>query len=120
VTRLKFDLKATAPKMFFEPARWLNDEEYAVCQEKGASEAAKQAVTMSFAKQEPTVAAPAPIALPGKPPKTARALPAPAAEEETADAPEEPTKRKEAAPATAPKRAASIASVIDNWDADDE
>ena len=119
VTRLKFDLKATAPKMFFEPARWLTDEEYAVCQEKGASEAAKQAITMSFAKQEPTVAAPAPIALPGKQPKAARALPAPAADE-AADAPEEPTKRKEAAPATAPKRAASISSVIDNWDADDE
>lgn len=118
VTRLKFDLNATAPKMFFEPARWLNDEEYATCQEKGASEAATRAVTMAFAKPEPAVAAPAPIALPGKPPKAARALPAPAAEE-TADAPEEPSKRKGAAPA-APKQAASIASIIDNWDADDE
>jgi hypothetical protein len=68
---------------------------------------------MSFAQTE-KVAAPAPLALPGKPPKAAKEPPA---EEE---APEEPTKRKEAAPATAPKKAANISSVIDNWDADDE
>lgn len=112
VTRMKFDLKATAPKLHFEAARWLTDDEYAVCQEKGQSEAAKQAITMSFAQTE-KVAAPAPLGLPGKPPKAAKA-----AEEEEAS--EEPTKRKEAAPASAPKKAANISSVIDNWDADDE
>jgi hypothetical protein len=114
VTRMKFDLKATAPKLHFEASRWLTDDEYAVCQEKGQSDAAKQAITMSFAQTD-KVAAPAPLALPGKPPKAAKAEPA--AEEE---ATEEPTKRKEAAPATAPKKAANISSVIDNWEADDE
>jgi hypothetical protein len=116
VTRIKFDLKATAPKMFFEAARWLDDDEYTVCQAAGATEAAQQAVTMSFAKTE-TTAAPAPLALPGKPPKAAKPAAAP---EQAEEATEEPTKRKEAAPAAAPKKATNMASIIDNWDADDE
>jgi hypothetical protein len=113
VTRMKFDLKATAPKLHFEAVRWLNDEEYAACKEKGQTDAAKQAVAMSFAQVE-KVAQPAPLGLPGTPPKAAK--PAPAADE----AAEEPTKRKEATPASAPKRAANISTVIDNWEADDE
>jgi hypothetical protein len=116
VTRIKFDLKATAPKMFFEAARWLDDDEYTVCQAAGATEAAQQAVTMAFAKTE-TTAAPAPLALPGKPPKAAKPAAAP---EQAEEATEEPTKRKEAAPAAAPKKATNMASIIDNWDADDE
>ena len=67
----------------------------------------------------------------GKPPAKAKAKPAPveepeaeapaqAPEAEAEEKPEEPVKRKEAAKATAPKRAADLSSVISNWDADDE
>jgi len=33
VTRLRFDTKAAVPKLFFQPLRWLEDEEYAIAVE---------------------------------------------------------------------------------------
>jgi hypothetical protein len=130
VTRLSFDLKATAPKMFFNATRWLTDAEFETCEAQGQSDEAKQAVTLTVSQTD-KVEAPAPMALPGKPPAKAKAKPAPveepeaeapaqAPEAEAEEKPEEPVKRKEAAKATAPKRAADLSSVISNWDADDE
>ena len=37
VTRLRFDTKAAVPKLFFQPVRWLEDDEYATAVEKGQS-----------------------------------------------------------------------------------
>jgi len=131
VTRLSFDLKATAPKLFFSAARWLDEDEFAACEAAGASDEAKQAVTLTVSQQD-KVEAPAPMDLPGKPPAKARAKPAavPAAApqpepeaapvEAAAEAETEPTKRAEAAKPAAPKKTADLSSVISSWDADDE
>ena len=108
VTRLKFDTKAAVPKLFFQPVRWLEDDEYAVAIQKGQSPEAKMAVTMSVPKP-----ADKPLQLEGSKP-TAKAKPA-VVEDETVD---EPEKRKPAAKATAvPKKEASnLAKTVDEWD----
>lgn len=119
VTRLKFDTKAAVPKLFFQPARWLDDVEYAVALEKGQSEDAKRAVTMTVAQTDNVK----PVQIEGKRPA---AKAAPVAEEEeidevVVDLVEEPAKRKTAAKPTAvPKKSGSLASVVADWDADDE
>jgi len=104
VTRLRFDTKAAVPKLFFQPLRWLEDDEYAVAVEKGASTLAKNAVTMSVSK--PTE----------KPPQLEGAKPKAKAEE--AESFDEPEKRKPATKATAvpQKKASSLASTVDEWD----
>jgi hypothetical protein len=104
VTRLRFDTKAAVPKLFFQPLRWLEDDEYAVAVEKGASTPAKNAVTMSVSK--PTEKAPQ---LEGAKPK---------AKAEEAESFDEPEKRKPAPKATAvpQKKASSLASTVDEWD----
>lgn len=79
VTRLRFDTKAAVPKLFFQPVRWLEDEEYAVAVEKGKSSEAKMAVTMSVSK--PT----------DKPLQLEGAKPSTKVEDEVVD---EPEKRK--------------------------
>lgn len=121
ITRMKFDLNATAPKLFFEPVRWLNADEFAICQAKGQSDEAQKAITMTVAQAD-GVGAAAPMNIPGTPPAGAtapKAKPAPEPEA-AAEEPEEPAKRKEAPAATAPKKPANLAAVISNWDADDE
>lgn len=112
VTRLKFDTKAAVPKLFFQPVRWLDDTEYAGVIEKGQSEEAKRAVTMTVAQADGVK----PIALEGKKPVAT----APAVEAD--EAVDEPEVRKEtkAKPTAVPKKAGNLASVVDNWDADDE
>lgn len=108
VTRLRFDTKAAVPKLFFQPVRWLEDDEYAVAVKKGESVEAKMAVTMSVAK--PTEKAPQ---LEGK--KPSLKAEAPAVEPEEVD---EPEKRKPAAKASAvpAKKASSLASTVEEWD----
>lgn len=103
VTRLRFDTKAAVPKLFFQPLRWLEDDEYAVAVEKGASTPAKNAVTMSVAKK-----ADAPQLEAVKP----------KAKAEEAESFDEPEKRKPATKATAvpQKKASSLASTVDEWD----
>jgi hypothetical protein len=116
VTRLKFDTKAAVPKLFFQPSRWLDDVEYAVAIEKGQSEDAKRAVTMTVAQVDNVK----PVQIEGKRPA---AKPAPKVEEPVAgvEEVEEPEKRKAAAKPTAlPKKSGSLASVVADWDADDE
>lgn len=109
VTRLRFDTKAAVPKLFFQPVRWLEDDEYAVAVEKGQSSEAKMAVTMSVPKP-----ADKPLQLEGAKPK-AKAKPVVEEEDETVD---EPEKRKPAvkAPAVPKKEASSLAKTVDEWD----
>jgi hypothetical protein len=103
VTRLKFDTKAAVPKLFFQPVRWLSDDEYEVCSKKGQSTEAKNAITMSVAKSD-----------------TKPALAAPKAQvEEEIDEPEKrkPAVKPNAVPA---KKAGKLAEVIGEWETDDE
>jgi hypothetical protein len=109
VTRMRFDTKAAVPKLFFQPMRWLTDDEYAVCAKKGQSTEAKQAITMSVSKKKDE-----PIALEGKKPA--------AKVEAASDEVDEPEVRK---PATKPnavpaKKAGKLAEVIGEWETDDE
>jgi len=108
VTRLRFDTKAAVPKLFFQPLRWLEDDEYAVAVEKGTSAPAKNAITMSVAKKVD-----APLALEGAKPK-AKAAPV----EAEAESFDEPEKRKPAVKATAvpAKKTSSLAATVDEWD----
>jgi hypothetical protein len=117
VTRMRFDTKAAVPKLFFAPLRWLSDEEYNTAAEKGQSDTATRAITMTVAQTD-TVAVPAPVKLEGKKPQAA---PVQEVEVEGEEVVDEPEKRKPAAKPTAvPKKASSLAAVVDDWDADDE
>lgn len=112
VTRMQFDTKAEAPKLFFKPMRWLTEEEYESSVRQGQTEDAKRAVTMTVAKTDKVAA---PLALEGTKPKAKAAPKAeePAAEEEE-NAP--PTKRKSKSeePATAGKP--NLAKLAAQWD----
>ena len=112
VTRMKFDTKAEAPKLFFKPMRWLTDDEHETCVRQGQSDDATKAVTMSVAQTPKTVA---PAQLEGKPPST-KSKAKPKAEEEDGEV-EEPEVRKEKE-ATAPKKS-KLSSVVADWDTDD-
>lgn len=107
VTRMKFDTKAQSPKLFFRAMRWLDDDEHDVVLEKGQTEDAKKAVTMTVAKIDKVADAPVLEA-----PKKAKAQPA--ADEEV----DEPEVRQEKA-APAPNKRSSLASVVADWDTDD-
>jgi hypothetical protein len=107
VTRLRFDTKAAVPKLFFQPLKWLEDDEYAVAIKKGESTEAKNAVKMSVSK--PKEQAPQ---LEGVKPK-AKAVVAEEVEEI-----DEPEKRKPAVKSTAvpQKKASSLAATVEEWD----
>lgn len=125
VTRMKFDTKSEAPKLFFRATRWLNEEEYASATEKGSSEEAKRAITMTVAQVD-KVEAPAPLALEGAPPSAIKPHEAPSApkrgrppkakvEEPAAEEDDvEPTVKKDEKPAPAAKP--SLAALADQWD----
>lgn len=132
VTKLQFDTDASVPKLFFQPVRWLNDEEYATCIEAGKSPDALKAIT-SEVFQTDKVAAPKmelpgeqPVAkIPATKPKQASdvkvvALKKPApkeyAQQEATEEMPEPTVRKEtkAAPAVQNPK---LAQALDEWDA---
>ena len=107
VTRLRFDTKAAVPKLFFQPVRWLEDDEYALAVQKGQSTEAKMAVTMTVSK--PKEQAPQ---LEGKKPAAKAVV---EADDEVVD---EPEKRKPAPKATAvpQKKASSLAETVEEWD----
>lgn len=108
VTRMKFDTKAEAPKLFFKPMRWLTEEEYAIAVEKGQSPEAKQAITMTVAQMDKV---PAPMELPGKPPQRA-AAPAPAPTPAPAPEPA-PAADDDEAPPPAPRRGRPPKAVVE-------
>lgn len=107
VTRMKFDTKAQSPKLFFRPMRWLDDDEHDIVVEKGQSEAAKKAITMTVAKTDKAPSAPVLEA-----PKKAKA-----AVEDDAEVDEPEVRQEKAAPA--PNKKSSLASVVADWDTDD-
>ena len=115
VTRLRFDTKAAVAKLFFQPVRWLSDDEYRACAEKGKTDEAIKAVTMSVAKKVDK-----PLQLEGTKPTAKKEAPA---VEEPAGAvePDEPEVRKPAVKQNAvpAKKAGSLADAIDEWDTDD-
>ena len=135
VTRMKFDTKAESPKLVFEAARWLTDEEYTAAQEQSASDAAAKAVSATPAAVDG--AAVAPLAIEGKrpapkpavedeeeaevlatattPSKKAKAKPEPVAEETEG---EEPEVRKAAAakPTAVPAKKSKLADIVSDWD----
>ena len=113
ITRMKFDTKAEAPKLFFKPVRWLNEEEYEVAVRQGKTDDAKRAITMTVAKMD-KVETPAPLALEGAKPKAVKAkVEEPVAEEEE-NAP--PTKRKSKSGEPASSGNASLAKLAQEWD----
>ena len=133
VTRMKFDTKAESPKLFFQPVRWITDDEYPTVISQGDSDEAKKAVTMTVAQADGVKAAP--MSIPGAAPKAAATKPAPAPaveddEEEAptpkakapktkpvADADDEPEVRKESAKATAvPAKKSKLADIVSDWD----
>ena len=97
------------PKLFFQPVRWLEDDEYAVVLKKGASVEAKNAITMTVSKPAEKQEAPK---LEGKKPSK------PAVEDEPTEEVDEPEKRKPAAkPSAVPKKEASnLAKTVEEWD----
>lgn len=95
VTRMKFDTKVATPKLFFKPMRWLEDDEFALAQEKGNSADALAAITMTVSQTDGAgVAAPMPFA--GTPPKARVSTPAPVADDEDEPAAPPPRKAKPA------------------------
>lgn len=141
VTRMKFDTKSESPKLHFAPTRWLTNDEYDVIKDQADSDDAKKAVVMNAAQTDG--AAPAPLAIAGKPPVKAKPAPAPVVEDEDEEAPvpvakpaakkakpapapvveeeedtaPEPEVRKAAPKATAvPAAKASLADIVSDWD----
>ena len=86
--------------------RWLSEDEYEIVKEKSESKEAKQAVTMSVSQSA----------------GTKKAAPALAAPKEEAESFDEPEKRKPTVkPSAVPKKkTGDLASVVDEWDTDDE
>ncbi len=114
ITRMQFDTKAEAPKLFFKPVRWLTEDEYEVAERQGQTDDAKRAITMTVAKMD-KVAEPAPLALAGAKPK-AKATPKdnPVAEDEEENAP--PTKRKSKSDEPPAAGKPSLAKLAAEWD----
>lgn len=125
VTRMRFDTASESPKLFFQPMRWLTNEEYEVVVKQAASPDAMRAVVMTVAQSD-GVKSNAP-ALPGKAPTVSDE-----AEQEEAPAPQpkakkakpqvveddsEPEVRKEAAKTSAvPEKKSALADIVADWD----
>ena len=122
-----------SPKLFFQPVRWLTDEEYPTIVAQGESDDAKRAVTLTVAQADGVKAAP--MSIPGAAPKAAAKpvptidtssddedeAPAPKAKvpktKPVADADDEPEVRKESAKATAvPAKKSKLADIVSDWD----
>lgn len=112
VTRMQFDTKSEAPKLFFKPARWVTDEEFETITRQGQTDDAKRAITMSVAKTD-KVAEPAPLAIEGSKPKAKPKAEEPVAEEEE-NAP--PTKRKSKSDEPAAAGKPNLAKLAAEWD----
>jgi hypothetical protein len=91
VTKMSFDLDASAPKIFFAPVRYLSESEYATVQQQGKTEAAKRAIEMTVFESDGAAAKPA-LAIPG----TAPAAPPPPVVAAPPPEPEETEEEKEA------------------------
>lgn len=127
VTRIRFDTRESAPKLFFRVERYLTDDEFASVEKLAASPAAKSAIDNTQEGVEPVVVAEEPKgpqfppddddAPPPVAPKPRKPKAKPVAEDEDDVAPE-PTVRK-TKPAAEAKPASSVASIVTDWDTDD-
>lgn len=120
VTRMRFDTKAESPKLFFQPLRWLTEDEYAVVQEQATSTDASRAVVMTVAQAD-GVKQSAPLTLPGKAPVIeAEEAPKPKAAKKSkveVDEDDEPEVRKDATKPTAvPEKKSKLADIVSDWD----
>lgn len=124
VTRMKFDTKASHPKLFFKAERWLTDAEFGTTKEKAQSPEAKQAITMTVTQVDKA----APPALPGaRPSAPAEEEPAPKAEAKASrkaksakvEEAAEPTVRTETKPAPAAAGKRDVNDLVAAWDSDD-
>lgn len=115
VTEMRFDINSSTPKLFFKAVRPLTEEEYKLCTERGASQEAKQMVTVSFQPVEAEAAAPAqPEKLEAPQPDSKAAKAKPNAAPQNGEGPTpEPVKRggKEK-----PVTKNSIAAMLNEWD----
>lgn len=125
VTRMRFDTKAESPKLFFQPMRWLTDDEYAVVQRQATTADAQRAVVMTVAAADGIQKA-APIALSGKPPAAEEdeAPAKPKAKKAKAEVVEddgsEPEVRKESTkPSAVPEKKSKLADIVADWDDED-
>jgi hypothetical protein len=141
VTRMKFDTKAEAPKLFFAPTRWLTDDEYPISVAQGESDDAKKAVTLTVVQADGVKAAP--MTIPGAAPKPVakpmgemldedeaaamaevkatkaktKAKAAPVVEAEPEAETDEPEVRKETAKGGAvPAKKSKLADIVADWD----
>ena len=119
---MRFDTKAEAPKLFFQPMRWLTDDEYAIVQRQSTTADAQRAVVMTVAAADGITKA-APVALPGKPPAVEEdeAPAKPKAKKAKAEVVEddgsEPEVRKDAAkPSAVPEKKSKLADIVSDWD----
>ena len=118
VTRMKFDTKAESPKLFFQPVRWLTDDEYPTIVKQSESDDAKRAVNMTVASADGVKVAP--LAIPGKAPAAVEEVPVQAKAPKTkpaADADDAPEVRKDSAKANAvPAKKSKLADIVADWD----
>lgn len=119
VTRMRFDTTAEAPKLFFQPMRWLTDDEYEAVLRQASTPEANRAVVMTVAQADGVTKA-APLALAGTPPAAvAEAAEKPKAKkakvEETDDS--EPEVRKTGAkPNAVPAKKSALSELVADWE----
>lgn len=92
VTKISFDLDSAAPKLFWAPARYLTEDEYATAQKQGKSEAARRAVEFTVFEQDASAKKPT---IAGEPPKSAQTGPQTPAPAPTPAPPPEPQETEE-------------------------
>lgn len=111
VTEMRFDTSSQSPKLTFKPIRYLETNEFTTVIEKGKSETAQKAITMTVAQVD-GVPETADLDIPGAPPQAAAVTPATAEVEVEAAA--EPTKRSVKKEEPAPKK--DLSKVLEEWD----
>ena len=135
VTRMRFDTAAEAPKLFFQPMRWLTDDEYEIVLRQAETTDAQKAIVMTPAQVDGAKPAAAP-ALTGSAPKAAKQTVAEAFDEDEAAAVAEtkkkatkkakaevveddgePEVRKESVKTNAvPEKKSALADIVADWD----
>ena len=127
VTEMRFDTSSATPKLTFSASRPLTEAEYQLCQERGKSDEAIRAITMTVSQTDNTestdteqfeqapkaVAAPKPVEAPKvqKPKPAPAPAPAPVVEDDPVIAEPELVKKEEA-----PAVSEELTDILDEWD----
>jgi hypothetical protein len=118
ITRLKFDLTASNPKLFFKPMRWLTPEEYEITVKQGLTDDAVRAVTMTVSQADNAPKLPEGMGKPLPPKAAPKKEPEPPTQAAaTDDEPPPPAPKpaaKPAKPAAAKPAAAKPAAATDD------